>query len=414
MAEASGSQSMPGTPAKTGLPLVVYILTVGTFLMGTSEFIVAGLLPEIAADYEVSVAQVGMAITLFAVGMIFGAPAIALLTLRMPKRITLMLALLVFATGHLIAALTTNFSVLLTSRVVSAVATGAFWGSAAVVATRAAGPGAGARAMGIVIGGGMLANVLGVPLGSIAGQLAGWRGPFWALATIATVVAVAIGRLVPAEPTGQPVPHIRHEFHGLRTPRLWLMLLACVTVNAGALSVYSFIAPLLTEHAGLSGRFIPIALALFGVASLFGSIFGGRIGDRHPLTMPMFTAGISALASGGLFVFSSQPVPALILFTLLGLVGLAANPVLAHLAVSYGGKAPTLASSLVISFLNVGTALGTWITGMLIETPLSVLAPPVVGVTFGLLTVVPVVMVAVLEGRNPILRHTHPAPGDRA
>ena len=184
-------------------------------------FIVAGLLPEIAADYGVSVAQVGMAITLFAVGMIFGAPAVGLLTLRMPKRITLMISLVVFAIGHLIAALTTDFMVLLVSRVVSAVATGAFWGSAAVVATRAAGPTAGARAMGLVIGGGMLANVLGVPLGSIAGQLAGWRGPFWALAVIAAVVAVAIVKLVPAEPPGQAIPHIRGEFAGLRTARLW-------------------------------------------------------------------------------------------------------------------------------------------------------------------------------------------------
>ncbi len=405
MAEASASQSAPGTSAKAGLPLVVYILTVGTFLMGTSEFIVAGLLPEIAADYGVSVAQVGMAITLFAVGMIFGAPAVGLLTLRMPKRITLMISLVVFAIGHLIAALTTDFTVLLVSRVVSAVATGAFWGSAAVVATRAAGPTAGARAMGLVIGGGMLANVLGVPLGSIAGQLAGWRGPFWALAVIAAVVAVVIVKLVPAEPPGQAIPHIRGEFAGLRTARLWLVLLACVTVNAGALSVYSFIAPLLTEHTGLGSRFIPIALALFGVASLFGSIFGGRIGDRHPFTMPMFTAGVSALASAGLFAFSSQPAPTLILFTLLGLVGLAANPVLAHLAVGYGGEAPTLASSMVISFLNVGTALGTWVTGMLIGTQLGVLAPPLVGVIFGLLTFVPVVTVAALERRHPILRH---------
>ncbi|NIJ84923.1 DHA1 family inner membrane transport protein [Xanthomonas arboricola] len=412
MAEASISPSTSGSSTTAHLPLVVYVLTVGTFLMGTSEFIVAGLLPEIAADYNVSVAQVGMAITLFAIGMIFGAPTVALFTLRMPKRIILMLSLVVFAIGHLIAAFTTDFTVLLVSRVVSAVATSSFWTVAAVVASKAAGSKASARALGIVIGGGMLANVLGVPLGSIAGQIAGWRGPFWALAIIAVVLAIAIIKLVPAEVSGRTIPRIRDEFAGLRSIRLWLSLLGCVTVNAGALSVYSFIAPLLTEHTGLASQFIPIALALFGVASLIGSIFGGRIGDRHPHTMPMFTAGISALASAGLLAFSSIPAAALIMFTLLGLVGLAANPVLTSLAVGYGGNSPTLASSMVVSFFNVGTALGTWITGMLIETQLGVLAPPLVGVIFGVLTFVPVVIVAVLERRRPILRNTFMAPDE--
>lgn len=412
MAEASISPSTPGSSAKAHLPLVVYVLTAGTFLMGTSEFIVAGLLPEIAADYNVSVAQVGMAITLFAIGMIFGAPAVAMFTLRMPKRITLMLSLVVFAIGHLIAALTTDFTVLLISRVISAVATSSFWTVAAVVASKAAGPTASGRALGIVIGGGMLANVLGVPLGSIAGQIAGWRGPFWALTIVAAVLAIAIVKLVPAEVPKQTIPRIRDELAGLRSIRLWLSLLGCVTVNAGALSVYSFIAPLLTEHTGLASKFIPIALALFGVASLVGSIFGGRIGDRHPLTMPMFTAGISALASAGLLAFSSVPAAALIMFTLLGLVGLAANPVLTSLAVGYGGNSPTLASSMVVSFFNVGTALGTWITGMLIETQLGVLAPPLVGVIFGVLTFVPVVIIAVLERRRPIRHDTFMAPSE--
>jgi len=316
----------------------------------------------------------------------------------------------------LIAAFTTDFTVLLVSRVVSAVATSSFWTVAAVVASKAAGSKASGRALGIVIGGGMLANVLGVPLGSIAGQIAGWRGPFWALAIIAIVLAIAIVKLVPAEVPGRTIPRIRDEFAGLRSIRLWLSLLGCVTVNAGALSVYSFIAPLLTEHTGLASQFIPIALALFGVASLIGSIFGGRIGDRRPHTMPMFTeessAGISALASAGLLAFSSIPAAALIMFTLLGLVGLAANPVLTSLAVGYGGNSPTLASSMVVSFFNVGTALGTWITGMLIETQLGVLAPPLVGVIFGVLTFVPVVIIAVLERRRPILRNTFMAPDE--
>src|SRR4051794_29739519 len=180
------------------LPLVIYVLTAGTFLMGTSEFVVAGLLPEMAADFGTSVAHAGLAITVFAVGMIVGAPSMALLSLRLPRRVTLTLVLAVFAVGHTIVALTDSFTVLLAAGFLSAVATGAFWAVAAVVATRVAGPTASSRALGIVLGGGMLANVIGVPLGAFGGQRVGWHGPFWALTVLALLAASAVARLMPA------------------------------------------------------------------------------------------------------------------------------------------------------------------------------------------------------------------------
>jgi DHA1 family inner membrane transport protein len=148
--------------------------------MGTTEFMAAGVLPEIAGDLHVSVARAGLSITVFAIGMIVGAPLMTMLTLRLPKRLTLALALGVFACGHIIAALASTFALLLGARFLTALATGAFWAVANVVATRAAGPSAGSRALGVVGSGAMLANVVGVPLGAVAGQLVGWRGPFWA------------------------------------------------------------------------------------------------------------------------------------------------------------------------------------------------------------------------------------------
>ena len=142
-------------------------------------------------------AQAGLLITVFAVGMIVGSPTMALLTRRMPRRVTLMLALAVFAAGHVVVALGSSFPLLLAARFVTAWATGAFWSVASVVATRAAGPAAGARALGLVGAGGMLANVVGVPLGAFAGQLTGWRGPFWALAVLALAAVALIARHVP-------------------------------------------------------------------------------------------------------------------------------------------------------------------------------------------------------------------------
>lgn len=174
--------TVPGsgtTPSGRGrLPLVVYVLAAGTFLMGATEFMIAGLLPEMASDLSVSESTAGLLITAFAVGMIVGSPAMALLTLRLPRRASLSLALTVFAAAHVIVAVSSSFALVLAARVLTAFATGAFWAIASVVAAAAAGPAARTRALGVVGGGLTLANVIGVPLGSWIGQAAGWRAPF--------------------------------------------------------------------------------------------------------------------------------------------------------------------------------------------------------------------------------------------
>src|SRR4051812_22144406 len=209
------------------LPVVVYVLALGTFLMIATEFVVAGLLPEIAGDLEVSVARAGLLITVFAVGMIVGSPTMALLTRRVPRRVTLMLALAVFAAGHVVVALGSSFPLLLGARFITAWATGAFWSVASVVATRAAGPAASARALGLVGAGGMLANVVGVPIGAFAGQLSGWRGPFWALALLALAAVPLIARHVPHDRGDEQALSLRAEVAALRSSRLWLVLAAC-------------------------------------------------------------------------------------------------------------------------------------------------------------------------------------------
>src|SRR3954464_5710107 len=202
------------------LPLVIYVLALGTFLMGTTEFVVAGLLPAIAGDLHVSVAQAGLLITVFAVGMIVGAPLMTMLTLRLPARLTLMLALGVFAAGHVIVAVGSSFALLLAARFLTALATGAFWAVANVVAVRSAGPAASSRALGVVGSGAMLANVVGVPLGAVAGQLVGWRGPFWALAALAVASIALISRSVPHDGPDREVVSIRSELSAPRSRRL--------------------------------------------------------------------------------------------------------------------------------------------------------------------------------------------------
>src|SRR3954465_5721289 len=191
--------AMPALPQspKTKLPPVVLLLALGTFLMCTTEFMIAGLLPQMADDFAVRPSQVGLLITAFAIGMIVGAPVMAIATLRLPKRLTLVLALVIFAAGHVLAALSGSFALLLAARVLTAVVTGAFWSVASVVATRAAGPDASSRALGVMGSGVALATVLGVPLGSEAREHLGWRGAFWAIAAPAAAAPAPLRAWVP-------------------------------------------------------------------------------------------------------------------------------------------------------------------------------------------------------------------------
>ncbi|GAA1312391.1 MFS transporter [Brachybacterium tyrofermentans] len=415
--DAASSTASPHAlaPAPAKLPAVTYVLTAGTFLMGTTEFVVAGLLPAVAADFSVSIAAAGLAITVFAIGMIVGAPTMALATLRVPHRVTLTAALLVFAVGHAIGALTPDYAVLLGTRVLTAIATGAFWAVASVAAVNAAGPRASSRALGIVLGGGMLANVLGVPLGAFAGQVIGWRGTFWALALLAAVLSVVIARSVPGtspadEPAPAPsadgpapAPSIRAELAALRSGRLWLVLATCAMVTGGVLSIYSFISPILTDAAGLPQAWVPAALMGFGIAALIGSVLGGRMGDTHPLATPLVTSIATLVVALALLQFAAVPAAALVLFVLLGLVGLSANPVLVGLANRYGGESSTLATAMPTSIFNLGTAIGTGIAGAGLASGLGTRGPLLVGAVGAALVLIPLGLLILRErGAHPV------------
>lgn len=389
-----------GEPVRTRLPLVVYVLALGTFLMLTTEFVVAGILPEVAGDLGVSLTQAGHLITVFALGMIIGAPLMTMLTMRLSKRMTLVLALVVFLVGHVVVAVGSSFPVLIGARFVTALATGAFWAVAAVVATRVAGPTAGARAMGVVTAGGALATVLGVPLGAFVAQVAGWRGTFWALAAAAAVATVFIARLVPRDDGSAQASSLRAELSGLRSGRLWLALAACATTTGGVLAAYSFIAPVLTDRAGIPAGLVPLVLTAFGVGSFVGTILGGRFGDKHPGPVTIVTPAVTTVLLLGITLFAGSAWTVTVLVVLLGLFGLSANGVLIHLAVRHAGQAATLGSALSVSAFNVGTAVGTAVAGVALTSPLGLDGPAAVGTVIVSLTLIPAVALAMLRARD--------------
>ncbi|WP_344250403.1 MFS transporter [Isoptericola hypogeus] len=379
---------------------MVYVLALGTFLMLTSEFVVAGILPEIATDLQVTLAQAGSFITVFAIGMIVGAPLMTMLTRRLSKRLTLMLALVVFVAGHIVVALGSDFTLLLGARFVTALATGAFWAVSAVVASRAAGPSLGSRAVGVVGAGGSLATVLGVPLGAFLAHHVGWRGTFWALAVAAAVAVVLVARLVPADSSAHQVSSLGSELAGLRSMRLWLVLAACVTTSGGVLATYSFIAPILTEQTGVPESLVPVVLTGFGIGSFVGTLVGGRLGDSRPHLVTITTPAVTTIVLLGIALFADSTWLMIVLVVLLGLFGLSANSVLIHLAVRYAGKAATLGSALAVASFNAGTAIGTAVAGALLTTSLGLTGPPIVGTVVVALTLIPTVSLAVVNRRE--------------
>jgi DHA1 family inner membrane transport protein len=387
-------------PGKSKLPPVVPLLALGTFLMCTTEFMIAGLLAQMADDFGVRPSQIGLLITAFAIGMIVGAPVMAIATLRLPKRLTLVLALTIFAAGHVIAALSGSFDLLLAARVLTAVVTGAFWSVASVVATRAAGPAASSRALGLMGSGVALSTVLGVPLGSLAGEHLGWRGTFWAVAGLAALAAAVIGRFAPGdEPSA--APSVSSELRALRSRRLWLVLAATVLVMGGCMGTFSFLSPLLTERAGVSLQFVPLVFVCFGVGSLIGTNVVGRFADRRPVPTFVACALAAGLVMATLIPLSAQPASAVIVITLLGMVTMAIPPVATGLSVGIAGSAPTLASALTVSAFNGGIAIGSLIGGRTLDSSLGETGPATVGVVMVALGLVPLAALARKRGRRP-------------
>ncbi|PQP13155.1 MFS transporter [Rhodococcus opacus] len=396
----------PSTSTSTGLPVLVYVLAAGIFLMGTTEFMVAGLLPDVAADLGVDIARAGLLVTAFAVGMIIGPPVMALATLRLPTRATLIGALAVFSAGHVVAAVSDSFTVVTASRVLTALATGTFWATGAVVAAAVAGPGASARALAVLSGGLSLAVVAGVPLGTFAGQFTGWRGPFWMLAVLAVPTIVAVLRFAPGTATGDTVSvSAGSEISAVRPWRGWAVLGAIVLAQAGFLGAYSFISPLLTDRAGISAALVPLVLVGFGVGALVGTALAGRIGDRWPLATIAAAVALTSVLLLVLAATAGQGAIVVGLIVVLGASGLGANPVLIAQTMRFTGHDSRLASSLATAAFNLGTAAGTALAATTLSTSLGVVGPAVLGAAITATALIPIALLATTRAR--------PAPATR-
>ncbi|PSL52670.1 DHA1 family chloramphenicol resistance protein-like MFS transporter [Saccharothrix carnea] len=377
------------------MPLPLYLLALAVFAMGTSEFMLAGLVPDLASDLDVSVGTAGTLTSAFAIGLVVGAPLVAALARDWPRRLSLLGFILAFAAAHVVGAVTTSFPVLFATRVVAALANAGFLAVALTAAAALVPPDQKGRALAVLLSGTTMATIAGVPGGSALGAVLGWRATFWAVAALCLPAALGVLKGIPAgrvreEVTGGPT--LRAELAQLSRPRLVLVLVLGALVNSATFASFTFLAPVVTGTAGLGELWIPVALVLFGAGSFVGVTVAGRWSDRRPTLVlavggPLLLIGWPVLA-----VLADEPVALLSLVFVQGALSFALGSTLITRVLYEAAGAPTMAGSYATAALNVGatvgplvaaTTLGTaagnvgplWASGLLVAVALLIAFP---------------------------------------
>ncbi|MET8690583.1 Cmx/CmrA family chloramphenicol efflux MFS transporter [Streptomyces sp. NPDC004732] len=352
------------------MPIAVYMLGLAVFALGTSEFMLSGLLPPIADDMNVSIPRAGLLISAFAIGMVIGAPLLAVATLRLPRRTTLIALITVFGLGQVAGALAPTYEILFASRVVSALACAGFWAVGAAVAIAMVDFNQRARAMAVMIGGLSIANVLGVPAGAFLGENLGWRSAFWAVGAASAIALVGVLTLIPRIPLPAEKPQLKKELSIYGDRQVWLSIAVTALAAGGVFCAFSYLSPLLTDVAGLSESWVPTILGLFGAGALVGTTIGGRVADAH-----LFGVLLSGIAASTVFLislalFAATPAAAITLSFLLGVSAFYTAPALNARMFNVAGAAPTLAGATTTAAFNLGNTGGPWLGGTVIDLKL--------------------------------------------
>ncbi|WP_344155059.1 Cmx/CmrA family chloramphenicol efflux MFS transporter [Kribbella yunnanensis] len=384
------------------MPFAVYLLGAAIFAQGTSELMLAGLLPEISTDLHVSIPAAGLLISAFAVGMLVGAPVLAVVTLRWSRRAAMLAFLVVFALTHVAGALTSDYGFLLATRVAGAFVYAGFWAVASVTAIQLAGPESRARAMSVLAGGLTVASIVGLPAGTALGQHLGWQSAFWAVAAMSALAMVGVIFTIPGG-RSSTTPELRQEFRALLNPSLWLAYGTTALSTAAILAIFSYLAPLLTDSTGLSAAWVPAVLAVYGIGALIGITTAGRTADRRPFTT--LTVALTGLIAAAvtLALGAGTPwlaVPAIIL---VGAFGFANNPAVNARVFTLAGNAPTLAAAFNVSAFNVGITVGPWLAGLTLDAGASYPSVGWVGALFALLALGTILLATRLNSGPPTL-----------
>ncbi|MGV9297825.1 MFS transporter [Amycolatopsis sp. NPDC003676] len=360
------------------MPVALLALAVGAFGIGTTEFVMMGVLPLTAADFHIDIPSAGYFISAYALGVVIGAPLLTALAVRLPRKTMLLAMMGLFTVGNALFALSPNQDFGIAFRFLAGLPHGAFFGAGAVVASSLAQPGQRAKAVSMMFMGLTLANVIGVPLGTLLGQQVGWRATFGVVAVIGLLAIAAIAKLVPHQ--GRPAdPSIRGELGAFRRPQVWLALAIVMFGLGGVFACMSYIAPMLTDVAGYSPANVTVLLSLAGVGMTIGNYLGGRLADKK-LMPSLYVALLSLATVLAIFTVTAQgKVGAAITIFFVGVAGFMIGPMMQARIMEKAGGTPSLVSAAVQSAFNIANSIGAYLGGLVIAGGLGLLAPNWVG-----------------------------------
>jgi DHA1 family inner membrane transport protein len=361
------------------MPISLLALALAAFAIGTSEFVIMGLLPDLSRDLGVSIPGAGLLVTGYAMGVVVGAPILAIATARLPRRAALLGLISCYGLGNLLCAVAPSYGMLMAARILTALCHGAFFGIGSVVAADLVAPSRRGQAIAIMFSGLTLANVLGVPAGTALGQVAGWRATFWCVVAIAAAAGVAIAWAVPRLPRPQ-IAGLFSEFRVLRKPQVVLAMLLSVVSSASLFSVLTYITPMLEQVAHVTPAAVSWLLLLFGVGITAGNLLGGRLADWR--LMPSVAGVQVALMLTLALLTATLPsaVPAAATLILWGVLAFAVATPLQMRVVDTAPEAPNLVATLNQGAFNLGNASGAWLGGLALGAGVTYRALPWLGV----------------------------------
>lgn len=383
------------------MPLSLLILALSAFAIGTTEFVIMGLLPDVAADLGVSIPGAGWLVTGYALGVAVGAPFMAMATAKLPRKAALVTLMGIFIIGNLLCALASDYNVLMFARVVTALCHGAFFGIGSVVAAGLVPANRRASAVALMFTGLTLANVLGVPLGTALGQYAGWRSTFWAVTVIGVIALIGLIRYLPTNRNEEKLD-MRAELAALKGAGIWLSLTMTALFSASMFTLFTYIAPLLGEVTGVSPQGVTWTLLLIGLGLTAGNVIGGKMADRRVSTTLIAVFVSMAVISTALSWTSATLIPTEITLFLWAVAAFAAVPALQINVVTFGKAAPNLVSTLNIGAFNVGNALGAWVGGSVIAHGLGLTSVPLAAAVLAVLALL-ITLITFRQTDNPDL-----------
>ncbi|WP_326760961.1 MFS transporter [Streptomyces phaeochromogenes] len=386
------------------MPLALLALAVGAFGIGTTEFVMMGLLPDVADDLGISIPSAGHLVSAYAIGVVIGAPLLAAVTARMSRRKVLIGLMVLFVVGNMLSAFAPDHHSLLAARFLSGLPHGAFFGVGAVVATGLVPAERKARAVSMMFLGLTVANIAGVPAATLVGQNLGWRATFLGVSVIGLVAIASLALVLPRDDSHAPAAGLRGELAALKSLPVWLALGTTVAGFGALFSAYSYITPMLTDSAGYADSSVTLLLALFGVGATIGNLLGGRLADRS-MRGTLFGGLVSLVAVLALFpVLMGTAWSAALAVVLLGMAAFVTSSPLLLMVMEKASSAPSLASSANQAAFNLANAGGAWIGGLTLAAGFGTTSPALAGAGLAVLGLGVAVVAYAVDRRRVTVR----------